>query len=135
MTATSRRILATLPRLRREAEALMASAVWRVERNTGESELVGYEPAPVRELLYRGPAKLQTYEGHERAVGVGTSTVVEQRSSLHFPVGSFLSKPGDLATCEESLDPLLIGRQVRLTQTYPVKEYATAYRVFVDEVV
>lgn len=113
----------------------MASAVWRVERVTGESELDGYAPVPVREVVYRGPAKLQTYEGHERTASVGASTLVEQRSSLHFPVGSFLSRPGDLATCESSLDPLLVGRQVRLTQTYPVKEYATAYRVFVDEVV
>lgn len=120
---------------RRRAESLMSSAVWRVERNTGETELVDYEPVPVREVIYRGPAKLQTYEGHERPVVVGPSTMVEQRSSIHFPVGSFLSKPGDLATCEDSLDPLLIGRQFRITQTYPVKEYATAYRVFVDEVI
>lgn len=120
---------------RKRAESLMSTAVWRVERTTGETELVDYEPVPVREVIYHGPAKLQTYEGHERTVDAGPSTVVEQRSSLHFPVGSFLSKPGDLATCEDSLDPLIVGRQFRITQTYPVKEYATAYRVFVDEVI
>lgn len=134
MTATARRLLASLPRLRREAEALM-TATFRVERETGESEIVDYQPVPVREVIYHGKGKLQTYEGHERTVSSGPSTMVEQRSSIHFPVGAFLSKPGDLATCESSRDPLLVGRQFRLTQSYPVKEHATAYRVFVDEVI
>ncbi len=120
---------------RRRAESLMGTSEWLVERATGETELVDYEPVPVREVIYEGKGKLQTYEGHERPVPVGPSTMVEQRSSIHFPVGSFLSKPGDLATCTKSLDPLLVGRQFRITQTYPVKEYATAYRVFVDEVI
>lgn len=135
MSIVASRARQALPRLRREAEALMATSEWEVERLTGEDSLDGYEPIMTFERVYLGPGKLQTYEGHERPATTGPATVVEQRSSIHFPVGSFRSRPGDVATCRKSHDPFLVGRKFRITQAYPVKELATAYRVFVDEVV
>jgi len=60
--------------------------------------------------------------------------ITTQRMTLHVPVGSYEAQVGDLATVTESTDPLLVGRQVRITQQAPYKEHATAYRVFVDEV-
>ena len=117
---------------RAEAEALM-TARWRIERETGETEIVDYEVIPIRRLVYDGIGKLQTYEGHETTSNAGPSTVVVQRMSLHLPVGPYRCEPGDLATCISSHDPLLVGRRFRLVQGYPVKEYATAYRIFVDE--
>ena len=111
------------------------TATWRIERETGEVTEQGYKLVPVREVVYLGPGKLQTYEGYERTAAIGPSSAVEQRMTLHLPWGSLRVKPGDLATCVASLDPLLIGRAFRVTQEYPVKEHATAYRVFVDELI
>lgn len=119
---------------RRRAEALM-TATWLIERETGVTTEVDYKLVPERVAIYRGRGKLQTYEGHERSAKVGESTAVEQRMTLHIPVGSARTMPGDLATCEASTDPLLVGRRFRITQEYPVKEHATAYRVFVDELI
>lgn len=127
-------VLPVVLRGRRLAESLMTTIV-RIERQTGETEQVGYEVIPVRKVVYEGPAKLQTYEGHERTAQVGASSAVEQRMTLHLPHGALQTKPGDLATCLSSTDSLLIGRRFRITQEYPVKEHATAYRVFVDELI
>jgi hypothetical protein len=127
-------VLRSLPRMRRAAESLM-TGTFRVERQSGERTAEGYEVATPRVTVYEGRGKLQTYEGHEQALPAGPSTVVQQRMTIHFPVGSFACLPGDLATCTGSTDPLLIGRRFRVTQAYPVKEHATSYRVFVDELI
>lgn len=119
---------------RAAAESLM-TATWRIERETGEFTEVDYQRVPVREVIYEGKGKLQTYEGHERTARVGESSAVEQRMTLHLPWNSIQTKPGDLAICTGSTDALLIGRRFRITQQYPVKEHATAYRVFVDELI
>lgn len=133
MTRASDRILAALPRLRAEAESLM-TATWLVERLAGDAPLVGYAPTPTRSTVYSGRGKLQSYEGHEQRTGLSSATVVVQRLSIHFPVGSFDPQPGDVATCTASTDPAIVGRVYRIAQAWPVKEHATSYRVFVDEV-
>ena len=134
MDALVGRVLRSLPRMRRAAESLM-TGTFRVERQSGERTTEGYETVTPRVTVYEGRGKLQTYEGHEQALPAGPSTVVQQRMTIHFPVGSFACLPGDLATCTGSTDPLLIGRRFRVTQAYPVKEHATSYRVFVDELI
>lgn len=107
---------------------------WSVRRLTGEMVTnPDFTVTPESVEVYRGKAKLQTYEGHETTVTSAGATVSIQRSSLHVPVGAFRSQPGDIATCVESLDPLLEGRQFRIVQDYPVKTMATSYRMFVDE--
>jgi hypothetical protein len=120
--------------MRRAAESLMTASC-QVYRKTG-SRRDGVRVVAVWELVYEGRAKVQTYEGHERTVGgvTGASTV-EQRSSLHVPVGAFRPMPGDVARITASTDPLMVGRLWRIVQQYPVKEHATAYRAFVDELV
>lgn len=118
---------------RRAAERLMVDRA-AVRRKTGET--VGentWQTVPVYETVYVGRMKLQTYEGHEVDREAAGQIVVQQRSTIHFPVGSFRSKPGDIVTVTESFDPLLVGRSWRIVQEYPVKTFATAYRVFVDE--
>ena len=127
-------VLRSLPRMRRAAESLM-TATFRVERQSGDRTTEDYKVVTPRVTVYEGRGKLQTYEGHEQALPAGPSTVVQQRMTIHFPVGSFACLPGDLATCTGSTDPLLIGRRFRVTQAYPVKEHATSYRVFVDELI
>lgn len=119
---------------RRAAEALMTST-WRVERLSGDAPLVGYVPTPTRTTVYEGRGKLQSYEGHERATEAQGATVVVQRLSIHFPHGAFAPQPGDVATCTASTDPAMVGRVFRLAQSWPVKEHATSYRIFVDEVI
>ena len=133
MTAATS-ILAALPRLRREAEALMTST-WLVERLSDDAPLVGYVPTPTRSTVYSGRGKLQSYEGNESSRGASDATVTVQRLAIHFPVGSFEPKPGDVATCTASSNPALVGRVFRISQWWPLKEHATAYRVAVDEVI
>ena len=105
-----------------------------VRRKTGETvDEDTFDVVPVYETVYEGCVKIQTYEGHEierQAVG---QSVVQQRSSAHFPVGAFRPLPGDVLTIVSSFDPLLEGRSFRIVQEYPVKTFMTAYRVFVDE--
>lgn len=127
-------VTALLQQARMAAAALM-TATFRVERQSGERTTEDYKVVTPRVTVYEGRGKLQTYEGHEQALPAGPSTVVQQRMTIHFPVGSFACLPGDLATCTGSTDPLLIGRRFRVTQAYPVKEHATSYRVFVDELI
>ena len=127
-------VLRSLPRMRRAAESLMTASC-QVYRKTG-TRRDGARIVALWELVYEGRAKMQTYEGHERTVGGATdSTAVEQRSAIHVPVGAFRPMPGDVARLTSSTDPLMVGRLWRITQQYPVKEHATAYRAFIDELV
>ena len=133
-------LLAVLPQLRAAAESLM-TATWRIERQVKGADgkpvstVVNHKTIPAREVVHEGKAKLQTYEGHEVALPAGPSTVVQQRMSLHLPVHAVRPLPGDIATCLASTDPLMVGKRVRVVQAAPFKEHATAYRVFVDELV
>ena len=119
---------------RARAESLMTAhcAVYRKV----DSRREGVRVISVWKAVYSGRCKIQTYEGHERTVGgAGGATNVEQRSTLHAPVGAFRPLPGDVAQMTVSQDPLMVGRLWRITQQYPVKEHATSYRAFVDELV
>ena len=133
-------LLAALPQLRAAAESLM-TATWRFERQVKGADgkpvstVVNHKTIPTREVVHEGKAKLQTYEGHEVALPAGGATVVQQRMSLHLPVHVFRPLPGDVATCLASTDPLMVGKRVRVVQAAPFKEHASAYRVFVDELV
>ena len=132
-------VAAALPDMRAAAESLMTST-WRIERQVvidgkPAAEVINHKSVPIREVAYKGKAKLQTYEGHEVALPAGGATVVQQRMSLHLPVHAFRPLPGDVATCLASSDPLMVGKRVRVVQAAPFKEHATAYRVFVDELV
>ena len=127
-------IRGALPTLRAAAESLMTST-FTITRATDETTTVDYRTVPVRETIYHGRGRLQTYEGYESQRSAGPATVVRQRMSLHLPVGSVRTRPGDLAVCVHSTDPNLIGRRYMLSQAYPVKDHATAYRVFVDELI
>ena len=115
---------------RRMAERLMVDrwVVYKLDMNdvdplTGEA---------VRELVYEGKGKLQSWEGYEQNTeSVGhTSTI--QRLSLHLPVTSYRPQVGHVAVCVESLDPNLVGTEYRISQDAPFKTFSTAYRVFVD---
>lgn len=115
---------------RRMAESLMVDSwvVYKLDMNdvdplTGEA---------VRELVYEGKGKLQSWEGYEQSTeSVGhTSTI--QRLSLHLPVTEYRPQVGHVAVCVESLDPNLVGTEYRISQDAPFKTFSTAYRVFVD---
>ena len=117
------------------AAAALMTATCAVYRKTG-TRRDGVRIVALWEQVYEGRCKVQTYEGHERPVGgSGGATSVEQRSTLHIPVGSFAPLPGDVVAMTASTDPLMVGRLWRITQQYPVKEHATAYRAFLDELV
>lgn len=132
-------VAAALLDMRAAAESLM-TATWQIERQRVEDgrpvvAVVNHKSLPVRDVVYEGRAKLQTYEGHEVALPAGPSTVVQQRMALHLPAHAVRPLPGDIATCLASTDPLMVGKRVRVVQAAPFKEHATAYRVFVDELV
>lgn len=121
-----------LPFFRGTAEELMTDT-WRVSRNTETviDPLTGEESTEA-ETVYEGPAKLQSYEGHEASREVIMHSSIVQRMSLHFPVGQYRPQVNDVAECVASADPNLEGMVVRVTQDVPFKTHATAYRAFVD---
>lgn len=92
-----------------------------------------YEVSRVYEVVYHGPSKMQTYEAHEATPEVAGGTYVVQRSTVHLPVGSYRTRPGDVVTITQARDHLLVGQSFRIVQEYPVKSHATSYRVFVDD--
>ena len=112
------------------AEALMIDH-WRVYK-LDMDDVDPLTGEAVRELVYEGKGKLQSWEGYEQNTeSVGhTSTI--QRLSLHLPVTEYRPQVGHVAVCVESLDPNLVGTEYRISQDAPFKTFSTAYRVFVD---
>ena len=122
---------------RKRANRLMRSRV-TVER-IGEKALADVPPFELvakRTTVYAGRAKVQSYEPYEQERRAGGATVVIQRVRVDLPVGALTVKPGDVVTVTECADdPGLVGRTYRVPGNAPYKTLATAYRVFVDEVV
>ena len=114
------------------AESLMTDVV-RIARvvDVDVDPLTGEDEA-VTETVYEGIGKLQSYEAHEASREVILHSAVVQRMSIHLPVGPYRSSVGDVVEILESGDPLLVGREYRITQEAPFKTHATAYRLFVD---
>lgn len=117
---------------RRAAERLMTDHIV-INRVTGSSvdPLTG-EDVPELVQVYEGKGKLQSFEGHEGSREVIAHSSVVQRMSIHLPVDSYRSSVGDVVRIVHSSDPLLVGRDYRVTQEAPFKTHATAYRIFVD---
>ena len=121
---------------RKAAEKLMTSTV-EVRRYTGD---IAVDPVTAKasrdyHLVYFGKAKIQTYEAQESRPDVAGNTVTSSRLMVHFPVGSFTAHPGDeVHVIEDTSDPALAGKTLRLGPAAPYKSHATAYRVGADEV-
>ena len=128
------------PTRRRRAEALMQETVV-VRRPTGETTTdENYNVVPVFDIVYDprvgphyGKAKSNTFEAYETNTEAAGATAVVSCVRYDFPVGSFKSRPGDIVTTVANpVDPMLVGRSVRLANEAPVKTHATAYRVFAE---
>lgn len=127
-----------LARGRRMAESLMVET-WQVTRidadEDGNPILVIDDHGAVtqqRSTVYDGPAKKQTQSASAQSVVAGGHQFTVQRTSLHFPTGSFQMNVGDRAECLASPFPMRVGQIRRLTQEAPFKTFETAYRVFTD---
>src|SRR5690606_22713381 len=127
----------TAVRAGRVAAGRLLPARWVIRRLTAAVATAPdtFEVRPVYETVYDGRCKMQTYEAHEATPVVVGATQVVQRASLHIPVGSYRTAPGDVAVIVEARDPLLVGKAFRLVQEYPVKSHATSYRIFVDDAI
>lgn len=127
----------TVRRGRCRAARLMRARVL-VER-LGEEKIAESPPfdmARERAVVYEGRAKVQSYEPYEQERTAGGATIVVQRVRVDFPVGALTLEPGDVVTVVGSPDDrLLEGKSYRVPGSAPYKSLATAYRVFVDEVV
>lgn len=125
--------VSTLLRGRERAERLMVDRVEISRVTRVEVDPLTGEDSPTLVVVYEGPAKLQSYEGHEASREVILHSSVVQRMSVHLPVGSYRSSVGDvLRVVASHVDPMLDGREFRVTQEAPYKSMATAYRIFVD---
>lgn len=115
------------------AERMMVDHVI-IRRITGqETDRVTGKVTPVPQVVYDGKAKLQSYEGYEQSRDTAGVQYTVQRLSIHLPVGAYRINVGDVAEIITStVDPLLVGRQLRLVSEAPFKTFGTAYRVFVD---
>lgn len=124
-------LLANLPRLRGEAEALMqASCI--VHRKVGEQRN-GITVTPLWSTVYTGKFRLRgngTYESSNAGQAGATATV--QRNEARFPVGAYFPAAGDVIEVTASTDPGLVGSVWRIAQPAPVSELATSYRPPVD---
>ena len=110
-----------------------------VRRRTGESatDPDTFVVTPVYEVVYgpdsephRGRFKVNAYEAFEQERDVAGATNIINRVRCDFPVGSAHFLPGDIVTVLESVDPMMVGRDLRLTVEAPYKTHATAYRIF-----
>lgn len=120
--------------LRGHAESLMPDTctVSRADPNGAVDPATG---EPERVQVYSGPAKRQTYESYEQSPEAGGHMFAVQRYSVHFPVGSFEPAPDDVIVWTASAhDPDLPGTRDRITGLFN-KSFATAQRVYVEEVV
>lgn len=118
---------------RRLAESLMLDQV-TIDRVKGvETDPMTGKDTPIYERVYEGKGKVQSFAGYEAAKEVIAHSSVIQRMAVHIPVGSYRCSVGDVITLIESdVDPLLEGRQFRVTQEVPYKTFSTAYRIYVD---
>ena len=125
--------VSTLLRGRERAERLMVDRV-EISRVTGvEVDPLTGEDSPTHEVVYSGVGKITSYEAHEASREVIMHSSVVQRMSVHLPVGSYRSSVGDvLRVVASHVDPMLDGREFRVTQEAPYRTWATAYRIFVD---
>lgn len=125
-------VMSALRSGRRAAERLMTDLV-EIRRVVGTAvdPLTGRDEAELV-VVYEGKAKLQSFEGYEASREVIAHSSVVQRMSIHLPVDSYRSSVGDVVRIVHSSDPLLVGREYRVTQEAPFKTHATAYRIFVD---
>lgn len=77
--------------------------------------------------------KVQSYEGYEAERTMAGAALTTQRMRVDLPVGAYRINVGDIVTITASVDdPMLVGREFRISQEAPFKSQATAYRVFVD---
>src|SRR5690625_2314630 len=99
------------------AESLMTDRV-EISRVTGvEVDPLTGADVPTHEVVYSGVAKIQSYEGYEASREVILHSSVVQRMSVHIPVGAYRSSVGDvLRVIESRMDPMLEGREFRITQ-------------------
>ena len=119
---------------RRAAERLMTSTVrvTRVDSNASPDPMTGQRTAVT---VYEGKAKLQNQNQYESTPEAGGHTYIQQRSLVHFPVGSFEMNDGDLCTFLSSPAPFVAGQKYRLVGAAPYRDFETAYRVYADQIV
>lgn len=127
-------VLANLPRLRAEAEALM-TATCTVYRKTGTTH-DGAFVSPTWEAVYTGKFRLRSNGTYESSASgqTGASNTV-QRNEARFPVGAYWPQEGDVIEVTASTDPGLVGSVWRISQPAPVSEHATSYRPPVDRLI
>ena len=129
-------IAAVLPELQAAAESMMRDEC-TITRTDPDAPWLpdgdGIERPPEPAVVYEGKCKLQSFVPHESTPDVGGATVTVQRTMLHIPVSSPPVKPGDEVVVTASIGGLA-GRRYRVSYDGPYKTWATATRVYVDEV-
>lgn len=129
-------LLQALPELQAAAEALMTDECV-VRRPSGSTtDPSTFEVVPTFAVVH-GPArfKVASDNAFEQERESGASTVTISRARCDFPVRSGPFLPGDVVTVIASTEAGLAGRHFRLTVPAPHKTHATAYRVYVEELV
>jgi hypothetical protein len=123
-----------LVELRAHAESMMVSA-GTVTRVDGTTTDVDGREVPHRTPVYTGTARLVRARTAPDQVLVAGASLTAQQPQLHFPVGAFRMRVGDVWTCTENPpDPTLVGRSYRLIGEAPAASLSVAYRVQVEEI-
>lgn len=128
-----------LSKARRDAEGLMTDqcTVTRPDESTTDPD-TGL-PDTGTEQVYQGKCKVQTSGGLASEQTEGSAAQAMGAVSLvwslymHFPFGTSGLRAGDVVEVTESVNPLLIGRRLRLVSPQSEKTHATACRWNVKE--
>ena len=119
------------------AESLMQDRVrvWRTPDGPPVEDEWGHVTPPEPSIVYEGAAKAQndrTYPGQVDVGGVARVTAMV--SHVHFPHGTTEVRGGDVVEWLSSVNPRLVGRQVRISVDQD-KTWNTSARFNVAEVV
>lgn len=121
---------------RKEAERLMVDTVTITRVTTSDTvdeDTLQYEETV--DVIYSGKAKVQTYEPFEQNPEAGGHSFTVQRYRIHVPAETEDIRVDDTVTVTASeLDVSLVGKSYRVAALLH-KSFATAQRLFVDEIV
>lgn len=86
--------------------------------------------------IYTGPCRVKTRKAMARTADAGEAVVVVARRELHLPV----DEPGagdvdvdDVATMDTSLNPMLVGKRLRISDLGDEQSHETARRLGIEQ--
>lgn len=120
-----------LPRMRAQAESLMADTVTITRPGATSTDSTTGAVSTVSAQVYSGKARWKAATTAPRGDDVASASISSTSVELHIPVGSCTVEAGDVVVVTASLDPLLVGRRGRVAAWWGGSQ-VTAYRLPIE---